>query len=172
MQFLVSCMFFLQHACVTLHFVHSCIHMHTWAIYLWYLCARILTRTCTHAYLNVLTCCYIYPHTLVDFYLHLSCKSACNLLRNRHDTGTGINCYCYKVGTIPNSTVQNLAKHPEIIDHVQTYNTYHVVVNFLAWTARHQQGLRFATNFGTQADLAYLSQQPVLCDSKQVNLRS
>ena len=34
-----------------------------------------------------------------------------------------INCYCYKVGTISNSTVQNLAKNPEIIGHPYKHTT-------------------------------------------------
>ena len=90
-----------------MHLLHSCMHACILTQYI-YLCVRILTHTCTYVYLNVLTCCYRYPRTCVDFYLYLSCKSARNLLRISQ--GTGISCCCYKVGTIPNSTAKNLAK--------------------------------------------------------------
>ena len=104
------CITRLQDACAAwICCIHACILAYILILTQYiYLCVRILTHTCTYAYLNVLTCCYRYPRTCVDFYLYLSCKSARNLLRISQ--GTGISCCCYKVGTIPNSTGKNLAK--------------------------------------------------------------
>lgn len=104
------CITRLQDACAAwICCIHACILAYILILTQYiYLRVRILTHTCTYAYLNVLTCCYRYPRTCVDFYLYLSCKSARNLLRISQ--GTGISCCCYKVGTIPNSTAKNLAK--------------------------------------------------------------